>query len=359
MAPQTQPKARLTSIDALRGLVMIIMALDHVRDFFHADASVFQPDNLARTTTALFFTRWITHFCAPTFMFTAGLGAFFWLRGGRTKNELSAFLWKRGLWLIFLEFTIERLGLDPTFVTAPIYLIVLWSLGWAMIALAVLVHLPARVVAAISIATIALHNLLDPIKAAQIGSAGWIWKLLHEQSAMQVGGITIIAGYPLIPWIAVMALGYCFGPIIRDRRRLLVIGLGMSAAFVLLRAINVYGDPSPWNGTTLLSFLRCTKQPPSLDYLLMTLGPAIVVLSWFDRLSFGETNPLIVFGRVPLFYFLLHLLVAHLVALALGETHHLWAVYVMWIAVVAGLYPVCLWYMRLKKRNRAGWLSYM
>jgi len=244
-------------------------------------------------------------------------------------------------------------------VTAPIYLIVLWSLGWAMIALAVLVHLPARVVAAISIATIALHNLLDPIKAAQIGSAGWIWKLLHEQSAMQVGGITIIAGYPLIPWIAVMALGYCFGPIIRDRRRLLVIGLGMSAAFVLLRAINVYGDPSPWNGTTLLSFLRCTKQPPSLDYLLMTLGPAIVVLSWFDRLSFGETNPLIVFGRVPLFYFLLHLLVAHLVALALGETHHLWAVYVMWIAVVAGLYPVCLWYMRLKKRNRAGWLSYM
>jgi uncharacterized membrane protein len=353
VAPQIQPKARLTSIDALRGLVMIIMALDHVRDFFHADANLFQPDNLARTTTALFFTRWITHFCAPTFMFTAGLGAFFWLRGGRTKGELSAFLWKRGLWLILLEFTIERLGLDPTFVTAPVYLIVLWSLGWAMIALAAAIHLPPRVVAAISIATIALHNLADPIKG------GWLWMIIHQQGAFQVGGVTVIAGYPLIPWIAVMSLGYCFGPIVRDRRKLMLIGLGMSAAFVVLRAINVYGDPSPWNGTGLLSFLRCTKQPPSLDYLLMTLGPAILVLSWFDRLSFTETNPLIVFGRVPLFYFLLHLLVAHLLGMALGETHHLWAVYILWISVVAMLYPVCLWYMRLKKRNRSPLLSYM
>jgi uncharacterized membrane protein len=364
---RNEPKSRVESVDALRGLVMIIMALDHVRDFFHADATSFSPEDLTRTTTALFLTRWITHICAPVFMFTAGLGAFYWLQRGRSKPELTEFLVKRGLWLVLLELTYLHFALFFNFTSDPYLLTVLWALGWSMVALGVLVYLPFRVLAVLSIATIALHNLLDSAP-----STGWLSTILHRPGVIYKGPPMIRVAYPLVPWIAVMAAGFCFGRIMQldtpvRRRWLVCLGSALTLAFIAIRAINRYGDPAPWSaeipGTVVLSFLKCTKYPPSLDFLLMTLGPAMLLLAWFERLQFAPTNPLMVFGRVPLFYFLAHFLLAHVMALALehlgGHGYSLGAVYLSWIGVVAVLYPVCLWYGRLKKRGKGWWLSYL
>lgn len=389
-------KLRIPSVDALRGFVMIIMALDHVRDFFHVGAMTFQPEDLSRTTVALFFTRWITHICAPFFMFTAGAGAYFWFQRGHTHQELSRFLWKRGLWLVVLELTVLRFILNFSLVNGLVLLSVLWALGWSMVALGFLSRIPIRALTIFSIATIALHNLADRIPASSFGSSAWLWNILHQIGVFQVGGVPVFAAYPLIPWIAVMSAGFCFGQIFSldppKRQKLLTqIGLGLIAAFVVVRAINIYGDPVPWsvqeNGMMVLSFLRCNKYPPSLDFLLMTLGPAILLLSWFDRLQFSKTNPLIVFGRVPLFYFLVHFFMAHALTIpfalvqygradfvlnspppSLGGSatlfppdygYSLGVVYAVWITVVILLYPLSLWFARLKERRRdLAWLSY-
>ena len=295
----SQPKPRVQSVDALRGLVMIIMALDHVRDF-HSNAG-FPPEDLTRTTAALFFTRWITHFCAPVFMFTAGLGAFLWLARGHTRSQLSGFLWKRGLWLVFLELTAVRFAMTFSLASGLVVLNVLWALGWSMVALALLVHLPVRVLAALSIALIALHNLADPVKASQFGSAAWIWNVVHQLGVFRVGGAQVLIAYPLIPWVAVMAAGFCFGHVMAldaPRRRMWMtrIGLGMTIAFLVIRGINVYGNPVRWTnripGMTVLSFLNCAKYPPSLDFLLMTLGPAILLLAWLDKIKLTCGKPI-------------------------------------------------------------------
>lgn len=377
-------KTRVTSVDALRGLVMIIMALDHTREYFHSGAMSFQPDDLTRTTTALFFTRWITHICAPVFMFTAGLGAFFWMRPGRTTSQLAHFLWKRGLWLVVLELTVLRFIMTFTLVEGVVLLSILWALGWSMVALGLLVRLPVRALAVIGIAMVALHNLADSVTASQFGAAAPVWNILHQPGIFRLGGTLVLAGYPLIPWIAVMAAGFCFGPAL-SRSWMTRLGLGLTLAFLVIRGLNVYGDPSRWSGT-VLSFLRCTKYPPSLDFLLMTLGPALLLMAWLDRLTLARTNPLLVFGRVPLFYFLIHLAVIHLLTipfafLRYGEVsflihplpsmggpadlfppdfgYPLWVVYAVWAAIVAMLYPLCLWFARLKERRTDWWLSYL
>lgn len=371
-------KQRVASVDALRGLIMIIMALDHVRDFFHSQAFQFQPENLARTTAAIFLTRWITHFCAPVFVFTAGIGAYFLLQRGRSKAEVSRFLWTRGLWLIFLELTVVNFGI--LLLSAPnIYILeVIWVIGVSMIMLAGMIYVPVRMLALLSIAIIASHNLLDPV-----GSSG-LWNVLHRQGAFKLGPLTIVAAYPLIPWFAVMAAGFCFGHLFTldeaSRRRLFTqIGLTLIAAFLLLRPMNFYGDPSPWNGAAL-SFLNCTKYPPSLEFLLMTLGPAILLLPWLER----SPQMFLVYGRVPLFYFIVHFYLIHLlskiaVALQLGRTDllvslktsmasparppeygfELWAVYLVWFGVVALMYPLCRWFGALKQRRSDWWLSYL
>ncbi|MEO8371410.1 MAG: heparan-alpha-glucosaminide N-acetyltransferase domain-containing protein [Candidatus Solibacter sp.] len=384
------PKARVPSVDALRGLIMIIMALDHVRDYFHQYATKFQPDDLTRTTAALFFTRWITHFCAPVFMFTAGLGAYLWLRPGRTTSELSNFLWKRGLWLVLLELTALRLLMNLSLTQGLVFLSILWAIGWSMVVLGFLVHLPIRPLAIFSVAVIALHNLADPIRAATFGAAAPLWNFLHQQGLFKIAGTPVVVAYPLVPWFAVMAAGYCFGPILQldppERRRwMLRIGTALTLAFIVIRAVNIYGDPSPWNGTSILSFLRVSKYPPSLDFVLMTLGPALLVLAVFDRRTFSRTNPLLVYGKVPLFYFLAHFALLHatlfvltylrygrvdflLRPLALGADpktyppdfgYPLWTVYLVWAAVVIALYPACLWFSRLKQRRNDWWLSYL
>lgn len=389
----TAPGNRLASIDALRGLVMVIMVLDHVRDFVHRGAMSQSPTDLATTTPILFMTRWVTHFCAPVFMLTAGMGAYFYLRG-RTRAQLSTFLVTRGCWLILLELTVMQFAYNFNLAaTNPVFLLVLYVLGACMIVLAALIWLPLPLLALVSVATIVLHHLLDGTR-----SSSPAWMLLHQVGAFPFAGRIVIAAYSLVPWFAVMALGFCLGAVFdRDvigRRRLLFrAGVTMTIGFIVVRTVNLYGDPSPWASQptltdTLLSFLNTSKYPPSLAFLLMTLGPSLVVLSWFDRLSFSRSNPLIVFGRVPLFYFVLHFFAAHLAAVVLalaaygssaltymwqplpsmgGPAHafppdfgwSLWATYAVWIVIVAALYPLCAWFAALKERRRVWWLSYL
>jgi len=389
-------RCRLPSIDALRGLVMIIMALDHTREFFNASAMLFQPEDLSRTTAALFLTRWVTHICAPVFAFTAGLGAFFWMHGKHTPVELSRFLLKRGAWLIIVDLTIMRFALTFSMIHGIMILNVLWMLGLSMICLAALVRIPMRWLAISSLAVVALHNLTDSISASQFGSYGWIWNILHQNGIFNVGSFPVLVAYPLVPWFAVMALGFCFGNVMlmdapKRQRVLMKLGIAMILAFLVIRGINRYGDPRSWStefpGMTLLSFLRCTKYPPSLDFLLMTLGPAFLLLAWFDRLKFSARNPLIVFGRVPFFYFVVHFYLIHLLSFpaaliyygrarflltplpslpgGAGDTYpanygySLLTVYGVWLTVVILVYPLCAWFAGLKRRRKTWWLSYL
>ncbi len=366
-------QTRVQSIDILRGAIMMIMALDHVRDFWHSAAQVFSPTNLSRTTTVLFFTRWITHFCAPVFMFTAGLGAFLFARG-RTTREVSRFLWTRGLWLVVLELAVVQFALLFRQAYNPVILNVLWALGWSMIALALLVRLPFSAIAAFSVAMIALHDLAGGVKAEQLGRFAPLWNVLHQQAAFQLDGATIVAAYPLIPWIGVMAAGYCLGRVFlleADRRqRLLVqLGLALTMAFIVVRAINLYGDPAPWSAQsssvfTVLSFLNCSKYPPSLEFLLMTLGPALLFMGLVERVRLSAANPLLVFGRTPLFYFVIHLYLAHVGATVYRRIHppgdvDLAGVYAAWIALLIVMYPLCRWYAGVKQRRKDWWLSYL
>ena len=387
---------RIASIDLLRGIVMVIMAIDHTRDFINTAAFAFRPEDLTQTTPAIFLTRWITHICAPTFMLCAGLGAGLRLQRGGTVPELSRFLWTRGLWLVLLEFTLVRLGFFFSLTTGPLSLIVFWALGMSMIVLALLIRLPFRVLLGVSVAMIALHNLTDAVPAAAFGSFAWLWQILHQQSLINAGVVLVVVAYPLVPWIGVMGVGFCLARVYGwpddERRRFLVgLGLALTAAFVLVRALNVYGDPQPWAvqpraGFTWISFLNCTKYPPSLSFLLMTLGPAITILGLLDRAAPGDRNPFLVFGRVPLLYFVLHIPLIHAVEIGLAWLRYgpspfialpppslgtprtvfpadfgwrLWVVYAVTAGVVLALYPVCLWFSRLKARRRAWWLGYL
>ena len=381
-------RVRLETIDVLRGVVMILMALDHTRDFF--GNSGLNPTNPATTTVPLFFTRWITHFCAPTFCLLTGVGAF--LAGRRrTKRELSWFLFTRGVWLIFLELVVNRdLGWQFNFDYHLVVLMVLWALGWSMIVLSALVYLPPAVVATFGVVMIATHNLLDGV-----AWNNWCWSILHRPGILVVKpGFMLFEGYPLVPWIGVMAAGYGFGQVYNwpeDRRRafLLRLGAGLTAGFVVLRAINVYGNPFPWSAQsssvrTVLSFLNTQKYPPSLLFLLMTLGPAILFLWAVDRKVPEWLRPAVIYGRVPMFYYLLHIPLIHLLAIAVcwfryghvywmfqsptldrfpittppGWGYPLPVVYLMWAVVVVSLYPLCRWFAGVRQRNKAVWLSY-
>jgi uncharacterized membrane protein len=394
----SRPQSRIQSVDMLRGIVMVIMALDHIRDFFHHESQLFSPEDLTKTGAALFFTRWITHFCAPVFVFLAGTGSYLATRRGMSRAAVSRFLLSRGLWLVALEMTVVLLGATFNFSYLFVIWQVIWAIGWSMVALSVLVFLPWRALLVFSVLMIATHNAFDGVSSSRLGSFGWIWKILHEGFAVinLPGGITAFSVYPLIPWIGVMSAGYCFGHVFdlnppKRRTLMLQAGLALTAAFVILRALSIYGDPSPWSTQpsalmTTLSFLRASKYPPSLLFLLMTLGPAMVALSVLDRTNVSPHNVFLVFGRVPLFYYVLHWYVLHLVAIgfawirygrvdfmfalppALSPTpagypqnygYALWVVYLVWAAVVAALYPLCRWFADVKARKRSPLLSYL
>jgi uncharacterized membrane protein len=395
--PTPAARGRIGSIDLMRGLVMVIMALDHVRDYFHNQSQHFAPEDLTQTDGWLFFTRWITHFCAPSFVFLAGTAAYLYGQRGRTTGEVSRFLWTRGLWLIVLELTIVAwFGWDLGINLTDPGLAVIWALGASMIVLAALVWLPWRVLLGFSIALIVFHNTLDGIRPEQFGSAHWIWRLLHVRGPLSGMGTGVRVGYPLIPWIGVMAVGYCFGRVLdldSERRRGLFVrlGAGLTAAFVVLRWSNLYGDPFPWTvqpsiTLTIASFLNCEKYPPSFLYLLMTLGPMLLALAAFEHVRARASNPLLVFGRVPLFYYLLHVPLLHTGAVVAAQWRYgyfafilerppslrgprpgfpadygfdLWVVYLVWAAVVLALYPLCRWYAGVKQRSKSPVLSYL
>ena len=400
-------KARVDSIDLLRGIVMVIMMLDHTRDFIHNAVFQFDPLDPTRTNPALFFTRWITHFCAPTFVFLAGTGIYLQFARGKNKSTLSRFLITRGLWLIFLEFSLVRLG---AFFNVELKLLmmmqVIWAIGFSMIVMAGLIHLPLKVITAFGLLMIALHNLLDTFQIPRafgnpnLGIWSKLWLILHQQGLFFIDGFpspAVLVLYPLIPWVGVMAVGYAFGSIYRkataERKRLLfIIGIASVLLFIVIRGINVYGDPQPWQSQTrgffytFLSFLNTAKYPPSLLYLLMTLGPSILALSLFEA---GNASPpsglrkfFVTFGRVPLFFYLLQWPTAHLISVllhySLGKPvwwlfktpmdwnnigrdmgFNLVVVYISWIIGVLLLYPLCKWFAGVKQKRRDWWLSYL
>jgi uncharacterized membrane protein len=381
----TPIRTRVPSIDLLRGLVMVVMALDHTRDFFFVGR--FNPHDVAEP--ALFLTRWITHFCAPAFIFLAGTSAFLYGVQGRTTGEVSRFLATRGLWLVLIELTVVRFAWTFSIHLNYFGVQVIFAIGASMIALAALVHLPRAAIAAIGLAMIFGHNMLDGIAAGQFGAFAPLWNLLHQPGLFDLApGVSVRVLYPLVPWIGVIAAGYALGPVfLLDRaarvRRLLVLGGIAVAGFVLLRASNLYGDPAPWsvqNGTlaTVLSFLDCEKYPPSLLYLGMTLGPLLLLLAAFERADGVVARWIATFGRVPFFYYVVHLYVLHVLAVlyswaTIGDLTGLLAlgarppgyglglpgIYAVWLAVVVLLYPLCRWFAGIKSRRTEWWWSYL
>jgi uncharacterized membrane protein len=384
-----QARVRIESVDLLRGVIMILMALDHTRDFFGIPGQ--NPTDLATTTPALFFTRWVTHFCAPVFFLLTGTGAYLSLRR-KSRHELSRFLLTRGIWLIFLELVVARcFAYQFNFDYRVTMLLVLWALGWAMIVLSALVLVPTAVATTLGVVMIAGHNLLDSVK-----SASPLWSILHSPGfVLNTPDHVVFAAYPLIPWIGVTAVGYGLGQIYgwdaeRRRRFLLRLGAGLTVAFLLIRALNKYGDPSRWMPQktvvfTVLSFLNTTKYPPSLLFLLMTLGPAMIFLRAFDSVTPRTLRPALVIGKVPMFYYLLHFALIHVLAVVTcyvryGSAHWMfespdlahypftpppgWGftlpiVYLAWALVVTAMYPLCRWYAGLKQRRSDPWLSYL
>lgn len=371
--------SRLQSIDLVRGLVMMLMALDHVRDFF-SDAH-FDPTDLKRTTSFLFVTRWITHYCAPTFVFLAGVSAGIQRQRSGDPLGLARFLLTRGLWLVVLELTFVNWGwsFDPFYHFVGLQ--VIWVLGLSMILLAGLQFIPKPALGVISLGVILSHNLFDTVSI----KAPW-WFFLHRFGPLASDGEhTVMVLYPLVPWFAVMSLGFAISGVFawepaRRRRTLLLAGALAIGVFVILRVWNAYGDPrgfTPQADTvfSLWSFLNCEKYPPSLLYLCMTLGPLCVLLALLDGAAVGDANPFLVFGRVPLFFYLLHIWLIHttqvIVAAALGiplarsfvdEQNFgfpLAIVYLVWLGVLLVLYFPSRWYARKKAASQNKWLSYL
>jgi uncharacterized membrane protein len=399
-APAASAISRITSIDLIRGAVMILMAIDHVRVFSGLPAGGPGP--------GIFFTRWVTHFCAPAFVFLAGTSVFLY---GRKHGDLSRFLLTRGLWLILLELTFLRVAWTFNFDFAHYALAgVIWVIGWSMVALAGLVRLPLAIVGAFGAAIIAGHNLMDPYMEAILAALGddprsALWKLLYVgffAGPVRLGaeGPDLVVLYSLIPWVGVMAAGYAFGRVMalepaRRNRICLALGLGATGLFLLLRGINLYGDPRPWSVAgpgpdgrppmpVLFAFLNTTKYPASLDFLLMTLGPTISLIPVLEMARGALARWITVFGRVPFFYYMLHIPLIHALALIVsqvrlgevspwlfanhpmgnppapeGYTWGLPLLYLVWLVTIVMLYPVCRWFADLKARRRAWWLSYL
>jgi uncharacterized membrane protein len=391
--------SRRPSVDMLRGVVMILMALDHVREYF-TNVS-FPPEDVSQTSGALFFTRFITHFCAPTFFLLSGTGAFLSVAQGKPVKQISLFLWTRGLWLVILEPTL--VGFGWTFLFPFPFAGILWALGWSMVAMALIVRLPLRWVFGLGAVMVVGHNLLDGINLATFGKFYWTWEILHRQGMVFIREpkIGFFVLYPLIPWIGVMALGYVLGAVLlkADRTRvLLLIGATMTGAFLLLRGFNLYGNGTvgmglsigPWTAQptitlSLVSFFNTQKYPPSLDYLLMTLGPALIALAGFEKLGAEAwwARVVNVYGRVPMFYYVFHIYLVHVASIAValmfgqpsgwlwhgavwmssrppGYGHGLPFIYLVWIVIVAMLYFPCKWFMNFKREHRDWkWLGYV
>lgn len=403
-APAAARPTRLNAIDLARGIVMVLMVLDNTRTYAFSGTYEHDPTNLAHTTPAIFFTRWITHFCAPAFVFLAGIGIALQRQRGKPLPGLSRFLLTRGLWLIVLEFTVVRVSmqfeLDYRFLGVAHEL---WAIGWGMIAMAGLVRLPVSIVAGIGVLITVLHDLLDRLLGSMssgpqshaLSPMTKVFLTLFQRVQVELGHPypVVLIVYAILPWLGVMALGYAVGAVYpwtrRARQRALIWGgAATMAAFVVLRGINIYGDPHPWSLQsapmfTFLSFINTAKYPPSLDFLCMTLGPTLLALAWFERIRpTAATRPLVTFGRVPLFFYLLHYPLAHGLTIIASLLAHkpvaflmasyvsdapvppnagfgLGATYLLWLAAILLLFPTCQWYAGFKQSHRSRWLSYL
>ena len=395
----SQNKNRIESIDIVRGLVMLIMALDHVRDYIHSTSVTEDPLNLQTTTPILFFTRWITHFCAPTFVFLSGSSIYLQsLR--KTKKELSSFLIKRGLWLIFAEFFIISLGwtFNPFYNAIPLQ--VIWAIGISMVILGICIKLPLKFIFAIGLTIVLFHNLLDIPESAKDFKAGFWWDLLHHGNFVPyqfAPNHFILIVYPFLAWTGWMMLGYCFGiffgPTYTSQQRksiFIKMGVAVLLFFIVLRYSNFYGDPFPWSSEkntvlSIFSFIKVNKYPPSLLYLCMTIIPVLFLLAYLEHIKNWFTNILVVYGRTAFFYYILHIYLIHLictinffanghtVAEAIksmpnypflfqlpGDGYSLGIVYLVWVFVIIALYPICNWYDQYKRAHKEKWwLSYL
>lgn len=387
-------KYRIESIDILRGLIMLIMAIDHTRDFFHAFSP--KPANLATTTPILFFTRWITHFCAALFVFLSGVSVN--LAGTRrTKKQLSAFLIKRGLWLIVVEFVLITFAItfDPLYHLLIFQII--WVIAVSMIVLAVLIWLPLPAIAVIGALLFFGHDILTHITLPATGTSGFLWKFLFTAVVLfqQVDSThSILVLYTVMPWMGVMLCGYVLGQVYhssfdpaRRKKILFTAGIALILLFAVLRAFNIYGDPAPWSvqkntALSVISFFNVSKYPPSLLYLCMTIGPGLLLLSAVEKVNNSFTRLLIVYGNVPFFYYVLHFYLIRVFNIILffaqGYTTknmvtpksimlfrpveygvNLFGVYVVWFLVIATLYFPCRWFSNYKRTHRQWWLSYL
>lgn len=394
--PQALKRNRIQSIDILRGIVMIIMALDHVRDYFHYDAFLYSPTDLNKTGGFLFFTRFITHYCAPVFVFLAGISAHMY-GSKRSRRALSFYLLKRGVWLVFAEFFVITLGwtFNPAY---PIFnLQVIWAIGISMIVLSAMVYMSRLYILLTGVLLIAAHNLLDNVHVPGNGIAGFLWSFLHEPGDYVLGRFHIFVRYPVMPWVGIMAVGYYFGSLyntgydaVKRKKTLLDTGACAIALFIILRSFNFYGDAAQWSMQknavfSILSFLNVTKYPPSFLYTLITLGPAMIFLSMAEKPLNIVTEKVVVFGRVPFFYYVIHLYLIHLFAIIgamilgyswsdmilsdrvnrvaelKGYGFNLFIVYLVWIVLVILLYPCCKWFDGYKRNNQSAksWLTYL
>jgi uncharacterized membrane protein len=389
--------SRIESIDFLRGLVMILMALDHVRMYFAVGTWYSEPTNLATTTPLLFFTRWITHFCAPAFVFLAGTSAFLYGTRRASLRAVALFLLTRGLWLILAELVIVNFAWTFDITYSFRILQVIWAIGISMVVLSTLVFLPNWSILAMGTLLVFGHNLLDTINLEGASAQDIIWYALHQPKSVFIDSTHLINFvYPVLPWMGLMALGYVFGafyqkgfPSVQRTRWLLRIGMGATLLFIILRGFNLYGEPHHWQTQdsfmfSLMSFLNTTKYPPSLHFLLMTIGPALIFLAVIEPFGNRLPKPVIIFGRVPFFFYVVHLFVIHALAMLLliyeGRDWHqyilsareimsgalrnfglsLGAMYVVWIMVVGLLYPLCQWYQTYREKHPAKWwLSYL
>lgn len=384
--------SRVVSIDILRGLVMVIMAIDHTRDFFHAGAMTDDPLNLATTTVPLYFTRWITHFCAPTFVFLSGVSAYL-SSLKKTRSQTAAFLIKRGLWLIFVELIIITFGFTFNPLWSFLILQVIWAIGTSMIILGICSLLPYRFILIIGLVLFFGHNITDHLLLPQTGAGAQLWRIFltaHDNIIPLGVGRMAADFYAILPWTGVMMTGYAAGKIFtnavtpeRRQKILMIAGMSLCALFIILRFINIYGDPVLWNKADgILGFLNTTKYPPSLQYLCMTLGPSILLLSALEGAKNRIASFFTIYGKVPFFYYVLHFYLLHiLVLIAFYITGHsnseivdqrspflfrpamfgfsLPVVYLIWAFVVLALYYPCRWFMRYKETHRQWWLSYL
>ena len=359
---------RIYSIDFMRGIVMVIMALDHVRDIMHTTAIIRKPTDLSTTTAILFFTRWITHLCAPTFVFLSGVSAFLSMKKQNDVKATRKFLLTRGLWLVLLEFTLVNFGIFFDVHFKLFIFEVIATIGVGFIILSLLIRCSTRAIAAIGLAIIFLHNLAPLVPGGEGSFFKRVLMPLFAPATFPLGERLFIMGYPPMPWLGIMLVGFACGRLfeLESRRQIfLKIGAAALTLFVVLRCINVYGDSLPWSHQksglfTFLSFINLTKYPPSLDFCLVFLGLMFLILSTLQDTRSKLTDTVSTYGKTPLFYFLIHLYVIHFLSFAMPFQFPLWGIYLVWIGVVVIMYPLCKWYGRYKESHKEkAWLRYL